>query len=83
MVDGDTIVISGFAEKSLAINKHNSLADDALAYMQISGVDSSKLSWAFDTATNKYWLTVVPEPAEWAAIFGALALGFVIYRRRK
>ena len=83
LVGGDTIVISGFAEKSLAINKHNSLADDALAYMQISGVDSSKLSWAFDTATNKYWLTVVPEPAEWAAIFGALALGFVIYRRRK
>ncbi len=26
---------------------------------------------------------VIPEPAEWAAIFGALALGFVAYRRRK
>ncbi len=25
----------------------------------------------------------VPEPAEWAAIFGAIALGFVAYRRRK
>lgn len=60
LVGGNTIVISGFAEKSLAINKHNPLADDALAYMQISGVDSSKLSWAFDTATNKYWLTVGP-----------------------
>ncbi len=25
----------------------------------------------------------VPEPAEWAAIFGAIALGFVAYRKRK
>ncbi len=28
-------------------------------------------------------LASVPEPAEWAAIFGAVALGFVMYRRRK
>ncbi|MBE6414600.1 MAG: hypothetical protein E7035_08645 [Verrucomicrobiaceae bacterium] len=27
--------------------------------------------------------TAVPEPAEWAVIFGAVALGFVAYRRRK
>ncbi len=27
--------------------------------------------------------TTVPEPAEWAAILGSLALGFAIYRRRK
>ncbi len=27
--------------------------------------------------------TQVPEPAEWAAIFGAIALGLAIYRRRK
>lgn len=27
--------------------------------------------------------TVVPEPSTYAAIFGAIALGFVIYRRRK
>ena len=39
--------------------------------------------WLGD-ATNGYWLTVaVPEPAEWAMILGALALGFAIYRRRK
>ena len=25
----------------------------------------------------------VPEPAEWAMIFGGIALGFAIYRRRK
>ncbi len=28
-------------------------------------------------------LVAVPEPAHWAAIFGAIAFGFVVYRRRK
>ncbi len=35
---------------------------------------------------NNGWLSTtaaVPEPAEWAAIFGAVALGLAIYRRRK
>ena len=41
---------------------------------QFSIVDKS-LYVAFSTA--------VPEPAEWAMIFGAIALGFAIYRRRK
>ena len=32
-----------------------------------------------------FWLNAVavPEPAEWAVIFGALALGLAVYRRRK
>ena len=83
LIEGDKIVINGFAEKSIAINKHNSLADDALAYLQISGVDTSKLAWALDATTGKYWLTAVPEPAEWAVIFGAIALGLALYRRRR
>ncbi len=29
------------------------------------------------------WVSAVPEPAEWAAIFGAVALAFVAYRKRK
>ncbi|MBO5255531.1 MAG: PEP-CTERM sorting domain-containing protein [Opitutales bacterium] len=35
---------------------------------------------------NDGWISrtpIVPEPAEWAMIFGAIALGFVAYRRRK
>lgn len=34
--------------------------------------------------TDGYWvnLAAVPEPAEWAAIIGAIALGFAMYRRR-
>ncbi len=38
------------------------------------------------STTGGYFLNAassVPEPAEWAAIFGAIALGFAIYRRRK
>ncbi len=30
-----------------------------------------------------YSSAIVPEPAEWAAIFGAIALGLAMYRRRK
>ncbi len=30
-----------------------------------------------------YFINQVPEPAEWAVIFGAVALAFVAYRRRK
>ena len=33
--------------------------------------------------SGQYWVNAVPEPAEWAMIFGAIALGFVAYRRRK
>ena len=38
-----------------------------------------------DTTTNAgfYTYTVIPEPAEYAVIFGVLALGLVFYRRRK
>ncbi|MBO5255201.1 MAG: hypothetical protein J6B07_05190 [Opitutales bacterium] len=44
-----------------------------------------------DLAQSVYWdknsgylsLVAVPEPAEWAMIFGAIALAFVAYRRRK
>ena len=40
----------------------------------------------FSVADNSLYVifsTAVPEPAEWAMIFGALALGLAIYRRRK
>ena len=29
------------------------------------------------------WLSTVPEPSTYAAVFGALALGLALYRRRK
>ena len=30
-----------------------------------------------------YYASAIPEPAEWAAIFGAAALALAVYRRRK
>ena len=32
---------------------------------------------------NYYFATAIPEPAEWAAIFGAIAVGLAVCRRRK
>ncbi len=32
---------------------------------------------------SEYGYAAVPEPSTYAIIFGALALGFVVYRRRK
>ncbi len=46
--------------------------------------------WTLNQGTGDYssWIVLsgtvaVPEPAEWAVIFGAVALGFVAYHRRK
>ena len=38
---------------------------------------------AYDPQTNSFAISNVPEPATYAAIFGALALAFAAYRRRK
>lgn len=38
---------------------------------------------ALDTATNTMTLASIPEPATYAAAFGALALGLALCRRRK
>lgn len=39
--------------------------------------------WSVDENGYLYNSGLVPEPAEWAVIFGALALGLALYRRRK
>ena len=65
----------------------SSLQDEAGATLTVK--DSSGQEWSVaskDFADNTLSFVVgsqVPEPATYAAIFGALALGFVIYRRRK
>ena len=46
--------------------------------------DSDKWGFNFDPTTGALTINVnVPEPATYAAIFGALALAFAAYRRRK
>ena len=50
-------------------------------YVQLN---ADKFSWV-DAGNGYFWLnmTAVPEPAEWAMIFGGIALALAIYRRRK
>ena len=40
-------------------------------------------TWSVDADGYLFNSALIPEPATWAAIFGALALGFAVYRRRK
>ncbi|MBE6412210.1 MAG: hypothetical protein E7036_06620 [Opitutales bacterium] len=59
---------------------------ETILFSAIEGVDLSQLVWS-DTLVDGYWalygVSAVPEPAEWAMIFGALALGLAVYKRRK
>ena len=78
----------------LGINE-SILADDgtvslgvANTSLKISGLtkDGKALNDGWSIDSNGYLFNlgaVVPEPAEWAAIFGAIALAFAAYRRRK
>ncbi len=83
MAADDKIVINGFREKAISIINHTAADDTLLSQVEVSGVD--QLYWNYDASKNVYWLSAIaiPEPAEWAAIFGAIALAFAAYRRRK
>jgi hypothetical protein len=57
-----------------------------LVFKGAEGVDLSDVVWT-NSLVDGYWalynVSAVPEPAEWAMIFGALALGLAVYKRRK
>lgn len=86
---GDT-TISGFAGKIVEIYN---FADNRI-YVGTDAATKAQLSRikAYDSDNNLVniavngagWLTAaIPEPAEWAAIFGAAALAVAVIRRRK
>ena len=59
------------------------LANDLLSaedwkQVKADGWENFRLENGYITATE-----VIPEPAEWAVIFGAIALVFVAYKRRR
>jgi autotransporter-associated beta strand protein len=89
MAEGDTVVLSFFVgDSSLTVSDFSifhktdggqwSNADD------ISNVsyDGEFLSFVVSHFSS-YGYTAVPEPSTYAMIFGAIALGFIAYRRRK
>ena len=84
LASDDRILINGFAENSFGIKNHTESDDTLLSQISAEGVD--QLYWVKDDIANVWWLSAnpaVPEPAEWAMIFGGIALGLAIYRRRK
>ena len=82
---GQRLNIYNFKEDSIyvGLNYDKYIVENRI--VAYTGTDTSTmLDKVYVSSTG--WLTAlpaVPEPAEWAMIFGAIALGFAIYRRRK
>ncbi len=76
-------IIHDFVDGMIQIENYESIADvNTLFTAYDSSEEPKEVKLAFDS--NGWLITAsVPEPAEWAAIFGAIALGLAIYRRRK
>ncbi len=74
-------IIHDFVDGMIQVTNFNNVADVNTLVTAYDSTDK-EITLAFD---NSGWLVTaaVPEPAEWAAIFGALALGLAMYRRRK
>lgn len=80
--DAYTFAVISFEDDSRIAGLNNFVKDETL-FLTVNG---EKFNGAWDYAIKGNELSIsinVPEPATYAAIFGALALGFVAYRRRK
>ncbi len=78
------ILIDGLAFEQLKV--YDVSEEDLEKYFSVLDEEKYKINIvAVDGEANAFWVNAVavPEPAEWAMIFGAIALGFVAYRRRK
>ncbi len=96
-VDNGTIVFKDFADFTFSettFNDEDKLLSLGTWNLSLKLTDKDGISinddtlvWNWDAIDGGYALSVssasVPEPAEWAAIFGAIAIGLAIYRRRK
>ncbi len=60
----------------------SSLATENVSMFNVMDKDGETFALNYEDGSFSVG-AAIPEPAEWAAIFGALALGFVIYRRRR
>ena len=79
ITEGESLRIYNLAEESVKVG---SITQDALDNIEIYDANKNLLGTA--TLIDGYLaLASVPEPAEWAMIFGGIALGWAMYRRRK
>lgn len=90
--EGSFSAIGGPADAVLSLDvgveELSGAAEDSSLYLTGIGSMASDFSWAVaDGAATmgsaNIGQTVVPEPSTYAAMIGLLALGFVLYRRRK
>ena len=85
LIDTDSLTSFDVENKQVVVNEGSK--NCVLNFTADSGFDWDSITWTEDFMYegNSYLRigVAVPEPAEWAMIFGAIALGFAIYRRRK
>ncbi|MBE6412626.1 MAG: hypothetical protein E7036_08770 [Opitutales bacterium] len=84
--NGGKIFINGFAEDRVFVANADQITDvNSIFFAYATAGDA--LTQISQLYINNGWLSAiapaVPEPAEWAMIFGSIALGLAIYRRRK
>ena len=79
-----------YFEEEYAVSSDGKIVLDSGLVVQLSGTnlngDVLANDWAIENVDGKYFLqnnSVVPEAADIAVIFGAIAFAFVAYRRRK
>ena len=79
--DGE-LRIYNFKEETIKVSgKESSVLAGIEKYVKLYDNNGTLLGNA--TLSNGWITLAVPEPAEWAMILGALALGLTMYRRRK
>lgn len=80
--DAYTIAVISFEDDSLIAGLNNFIKDETL-FLTVNG-EKFNGAWDYTVKGNELSISInVPEPATYAAIFGALALAFAAYRRRK
>ena len=85
--DGNTMIFANdkvmnvydFVDYSIFIGTNSASKEGALAHINAYDSGMNLLSLG---VTEDGWLFTVPEPADFAAVFGALALAFALRRRR-
>ena len=88
LTENDTKLFVTFTDPSNSAVRNQTYSFYSLINGQEVAFESIVLELGTNNGVSGYWvydsaLVAVPEPAEWAIIFGSLALGFAIYRRRK
>ncbi|MBE6413266.1 MAG: hypothetical protein E7035_01780 [Verrucomicrobiaceae bacterium] len=84
------LILDDFINKSLSVDEDKTFSlQDVQASYKTDDIDNymyiDDLEWITENGRSYLYsasLAAIPEPAEWAMIFGAIALGFVAYRRR-